>query len=161
MKLVGIINQINLLAEKIVSPVTPLFDLAIRIYVAKVFFMSGLVKIQSWESTKMLFEYEYEVPFFSPVFAAYSGTIAELILPVMLVAGLFSRYTAVALFVFNYIAVIAYGDISPAGIKDHMLWGGLLLVTFFHGPGKLSLDYLLGRGHRTAAAKNSGLHANA
>jgi len=26
-----------------------------------------------------------------------------------------------------------------------MLWGALLLVTFFHGPGKWSLDHFFGR----------------
>ena len=37
---------------------TPLFDLAIRLYVASVFFKSGLTKIQDWSSTVALFQYE-------------------------------------------------------------------------------------------------------
>ena len=45
-----------------------------------------------------------------------------------------------ALFVFNIVAAISYPDLSDAGLKDHMLWGALMLVTFFHGPGKISLD---------------------
>ena len=50
-----------------------------------------------------------------------------------------------ALFMLNYVAAISYPDINIAGIKDHMLWGTMLAITFFHGPGKISVDYLLKR----------------
>lgn len=126
-------NYINL--------VSPLLDLALRIWVAKIFFQSGLTKIQSWDATLALFEYEYAVPLLPHHVAAWLGTGAELILPVLLLIGFISRPTALALFIFNFIAVISYPDISLAGIKDHMIWGLMLAVTFIHGPGKLSLDY--------------------
>ena len=128
-----------------IEQAAPLFDLGLRLYVANVFFKSGLVKIQSWESTLMLFEHEYAVPLLSPALAAWLGTAAELILPPLLALGLASRATAVALFVFNIVAVTSYPDISPAGVKDHVLWGFLLATTFFHGPGPLSLDRLARR----------------
>lgn len=131
------------LMDKISVWLAPVFDLAIRLYVAKVFFMAGLTKIKSWSSTLQLFEYEYSVPLLSPKLAAYLGTAAELTLPVMLIVGLFSRPAALALFAFNYVAMISYPDISPAGTKEHWLWGALLLVIFFHGPGKISLDHML------------------
>ena len=124
--------------------IAPALDLAIRLYIAKVFFWSGLTKIQSWSTTVMLFEYEYAVPVLSPNVAAILGTGAELILPPLLAFGLAARPAAFALFVFNYIAVISYPDISDAGIKDHFYWGFLLLVPLFHGAGKLSLDHLIG-----------------
>jgi putative oxidoreductase len=120
--------------------VAPLFDLALRLYVAWVFFRSGLVKIQSWDATLYLFENEYEVPFLPPELAAYLGTAAELTLPFFLALGLGTRLFALVLFAFNAVAVISYPELSPAGLKDHLLWGALLLVTLFHGPGRLSLD---------------------
>lgn len=120
--------------------IAPLFDLALRLYVAWVFFRSGLVKIQNWDATLYLFENEYAVPFLPPEIAAYLGTAAELTLPVFLALGLGTRFAALALFLFNAVAVLSYPELSPAGIKDHMLWGALMLVTLFHGPGKLSLD---------------------
>lgn len=129
----------------------PALDLAIRLYVAKVFFWSGLTKIQSWGTTVMLFEYEYAVPVLSPNLAAVLGTGAELVLPPLLALGLATRPAALALFVFNYVAVISYPDISDAGIKDHFFWGFLLLVPLFHGAGKLSVDrFIAGFFSRTA-----------
>lgn len=127
------------------NTLAPLFDLALRLYVAWVFFRSGLVKIQSWDATLYLFENEYEVPFLPPELAAWLGAAAELTLPVFLALGLGTRFFALALFVFNAVAVISYPELSPAGLKDHILWGALMLVAIFHGPGKLSLDAWLCR----------------
>ena len=112
---------------------------------ARVFFLSGLTKLNDWGITVALFENEYHVPLLSPEVAAALGTGAELALPVLLVAGLGTRLAAAALFVFNIVAVISYPDLSDAGLKDHMLWGALLLVTMVYGPGKLALDYWIGR----------------
>lgn len=124
----------------------PLVDLGLRLYVAKVFFDSGLVKIQSWSSTLMLFEYEYAVPLLPPAMAAYLGTAAELTLPVLLALGLAGHFAALALFLFNIVAVISYPDLSEVGLQNHMYWGMLLAYLAVHGPGKLSLDtWLLAR----------------
>ena len=137
------VSQYYLASARGLDFISPLLDIIIRIWVAKVFFQSGLVKIQSWESTLMLFEYEYQVPVLSPALAAWLATGTELMLPVLLFIGLLSRPTALVLFVFNIIAVVSYPDISAAGIKDHMLWGTMLAITVIHGPGKISLDYWL------------------
>jgi len=139
-------NPIVLLTSKAInalSYLTPVLDLAMRLWVARVFWNSGLTKIQSWDTTLMLFEYEYAVPVLPFELAAVLATGVELIAPVLLVLGLGTRFGALALFVLNYVAAIAYPDISPAGLKDHYLWGALLAVTFFHGPGKLSVDHFL------------------
>jgi len=124
---------------------TPLLDLGIRIYVARVFWLSGQTKIQSWDSTLMLFEYEYAVPILPFDVAAYAATGVELVAPVMLVLGLGTRFGALSLFVLNYVATISYPDINVAGHKDHLLWGTMLAISFFHGPGKLSIDHLIRR----------------
>lgn len=135
-------------SARLLDLAAPLFDLWIRLWVAWVFFKSGLSKLQSWDSTVMLFEYEYEVPVLSPKLAAFLGTGAELILPVVVALGLASRLSALALFLFNAVAVYAYssflfGNEGAAGLQQHILWGMMLLVTVFHGPGKLSVDHWL------------------
>jgi putative oxidoreductase len=122
---------------------TPTFDLAIRLYVASVFFKSGLTKIQDWSSTVALFQYEYQVPVLPPELAAVMGTVGELGLPVLLVLGLAGRFGAAGLSVMNIVAVISYADLSDLGRQDHVLWGALLLVTLLHGPGRWSLDSYL------------------
>lgn len=123
----------------------PLFALAMRLYVAKVFIVSGWLKFSRWDSTLALFQNEYHVPVLSPHVAAIMGTMAELGLPILLIFGIGTRAAALALFVFNIIAVISYPGLSDAGLKDHYLWGALMLVIAFYGPGKLSVDHWLGR----------------
>ncbi len=123
----------------------PLVDLLLRLYVARVFFNSGLVKIQSWSSTLMLFEYEYAVPLLPPDVAAYIGTAGELSLPVLLAVGLLGHFAALALLLFNIVAVISYPDLSEVGRQHHLYWGMLLAWLAVHGPGRLSVDHWLGR----------------
>ena len=129
---------------------SPVADVVIRCYVAWEFFKSGLTKIQSWETTKVLFEYEYNVPLLPSGTAALLGTVAELVLPVLLAVGLFTRLAGIGLFVFNIVAVYAYWAFlgsadGTAGLNQHIYWGLLLLVPIFHGPGKLAVDQLLKR----------------
>jgi putative oxidoreductase len=119
---------------------TPVFDLGLRLYLAEVFFRSGWLKISDWSSTLDLFSYVYDVPILPPHLAAVMGTAGELGLPVLLALGLAGRFAAAGLFVLNAVAAISFPDISDLGLRDHVLWGALLLVLFFHGPGRLSLD---------------------
>ncbi len=141
---IGFIDRFQFSARAL-DWLSPVLDLALRVWVANVFWKSGLTKIASWDTTLALFENEYVVPLLPPELAAVLGTGAELILPVLLVFGLGARFAALALFVFNIIAVISYPDLSEAGRTEHFYWGFLLLVTLFHGPGKLSLDHLISR----------------
>ena len=121
----------------------PLADLAVRLYVASVFWKSGLVKIASWQSTLALFEDEYHVPLLPPEMAAYLATAVELGGAALLAIGLGGRAAAVALSVLNVVAVISYPELSDAGVRDHLYWGLFLLLFVVHGPGMLSTDYLI------------------
>ncbi len=122
---------------------SPLLDLAIRVWVANVFWKSGMTKIASWDSTVALFTHEYHVPLLSPEIAAFLATGIEVTMPVLLVLGLGARFSVAVLFVFNIVAVISYPDLNEIGLKDHYYWGLLLLVPLLHGPGKLSVDHWL------------------
>lgn len=61
-----------------------------RLWVASVFITSGWLKLTAWDSTLYLFESEYQVPLLPWLWAAYLGTAAELLLPLFLLAGLFT-----------------------------------------------------------------------
>lgn len=123
----------------------PLLLLFTRLWVAWVFFRSGLLKFNSWDSTLYLFESEYQVPILPWLWAAYLGTAAELILPVFLLLGLLTRPMVAALFVFNIIAVVSYPVLWDGGFYDHQLWGLMLLINLVWGGGPIAVDYWLRR----------------
>ncbi len=119
----------------------PALDLGLRLFVANVFFKSGLTKIQSWDSTLYLFSDVYQVPLLPPELAAWLATSAELGLPVLLALGLFGRFAAAGLFILNLVAVISYySGLSEAGINQHLYWGMLLAVLLLISRGAWSVD---------------------
>jgi putative oxidoreductase len=141
MKLSGLTYK----TTEILAFLTPVGDLILRCWVAHAFWVSGLTKIQNWDSTLYLFNDEYSVPFLSPEMAAYLGTATELGFPVLLAFGLLGRFAALSLFLFNIVAVLSYPDLGAAGIEQHKVWGIMLLVCFLHGPGKLSIDHWINK----------------
>lgn len=126
-----------------------LLSLALRLYLAWIFFKAGLTKIADWETTLALFRDEYQTPLLSPEAAAVMGTLGELSLPLLLALGLLSRPAALGLFIVNLMAVISYPQLltfdCPAALNDHRYWGILLLALVVFGPGRLSLDAWLKR----------------
>ena len=132
----------------------PVGDLVLRIWVANVFWKSGLTKISNLSSTMYLFEYEYAVPIIPFEIAAYLAIAAELVLPLLLVFGIAARAAAGALFVFNIVAVISYPTLNAAGIVQHQVWGVMLLVLLLRGPGKISIDHFIRKHFLGHTARN-------
>jgi putative oxidoreductase len=130
---------------RLLDALQPLAALLARLYVAKVFFLSGLTKLSDWGTTVALFTDEYKVPLLPPALAAAMGTAGELVLPVLLVLGLAGRFSALGLFVVNAVAVISLSEIAPAALQQHILWGTLLMALAIYGLGPWSLDKLLKR----------------
>lgn len=143
------------LTSRISTPITlgiqtlnalqPLAALLARLFVAQVFFLAGLSKLRDWDITLALFMDEYKVPLLSPPLAAVMGTGGELLLPVLLVVGLGTRFAALGLSVVNAVAVISLAEIAPAALQQHILWGVLLAGIAIFGPGRLALDHGLQR----------------
>lgn len=119
--------------------------LGARLYVAQVFFLSGLTKLRDWSSTLALFHDVYQVPLLPPALAAYLGTAGELALPVLLVLGLASRFAGAGLFVVNLMAALSLSadDFSPAAQAQHSLWGVLALAILLFGAGRWSADRVI------------------
>ena len=135
----GILNLWAMLTRALDS-LQPLAALLARLYVAQVFFLSGLTKIRDWGTTVALFTDEYKVPFLPPALAAAMGTAGELVLPVLLVLGLGGRFSPLGLFVVNAVAVISLSEIAPAAFQQHVFWGSLLAGLAIYGLGPLCLD---------------------
>ena len=114
-----------------------------RLYMAWVFFKAGLTKLNSWDSTLFLFEYEYQVPLLPFETAAILATLGEIILPLLLTVGLFTRISALGLTIINAVAVYSYTEMVPAALNQHIFWAFLLAVNIIYGAGKVSADKLL------------------
>ncbi len=142
----GLFAKFNSPSQVLSNLVLPLLDLGIRLWVAQVFFTSGLAKIKSMSTTIALFENEYSVPLLSPEVAAYLAAGAELFFPVLLFAGLAGRFAGLGLFVLNLVAWHSYANTdfaSTAGHIDHFVWMLMLAYVVARGPGKLSVDHFV------------------
>jgi putative oxidoreductase len=121
-------------------------SLVARLAVANVFWTSGQTKVDGFfhvsDNTFYLFAEEYKVPLLPPDLAAYLSTIAEHVFPVLLLVGLASRLSALALLGMTLVIQLF---VYPTGWPEHILWATALLVIIARGPGALSLDHLIWR----------------
>lgn len=140
-----------------------LLALGLRLYVGWPFFISGRLKLASWDSTLQQFQSDFRVPLLSPETAAVLGTFGELFFPVLLWIGLTTRLAALGLQIVNVTAIVAVLYLFEDGLADpafagHYLWGLMLLVLMIYGPGGGSLDALLARRSEVARSGQSRDH---
>ena len=141
-----LVNQFDRATAVLQRFALPVFDLAVRLWIARVFFNSGLTKIRDWESTIYLFEDEYKVPLLPPELAAYLGTTFELAMPVLLVIGFAARFAALPLLGMACVIQFVLGAANPDyDHAEHFYWMFLLVMIVLRGAGPLSVDYLIGR----------------
>lgn len=129
--------------ERIAAPIA---DLAIRIAIFRIFFWSGLVKIQDWQGTLFLFEYEYMVPVLSVWLAAVLAAAFEVGASVLVLVGFGARLAALPLVAMALVIQFVLGAANPAYDRlEHFLWMVLLFAIVARGPGLLSIDGLIRR----------------
>jgi putative oxidoreductase len=147
----------------VLSPTTPKFALArayeqvagaltsvpwsvvvipMRLAAFSVFWRSGSVKLDDWDSTISLFQDEYKVPVLPPEIAAYLATAMELGCSTLILIGLGTRFAALGLI--GMIAVIQT-FVYPAAWPDHIQWFAFLFPLMMRGGGRFSLDRVVGR----------------
>ena len=121
-----------------------LLALVNRIGIAAIFFLSGRTKVEGWltvsDGAYALFREEYRLPLLPPELAAHLAAYAEHLFPVLLVLGLMTRLSALALL---GMTVVIQGFVYPDAWPTHLSWAGLLLYLVARGPGRFSLDKLL------------------
>jgi putative oxidoreductase len=122
-----------------------LLALAARVAIGAVFFLSGRTKVEGFltvtDNAYTLFREEYRVPFLPPELAAHMATYAEHFFPALLVLGLFTRFSALALLGMTaVIQIFVYPDAWPT----HLSWAALMLYLVGRGAGPVSLDHAIG-----------------
>ena len=115
----------------------PLLDLAIRLYLARVFFVSGVLKAANWDTALLLAANEYPVSWLDPATAAWIGVAIELVCPVFLAFGLLTRMMAVPVAILALVIEFNYLE-----LPDHLFWAILAGWLIVRGPGPISLDRL-------------------
>jgi putative oxidoreductase len=141
------VSQLHTLPALLTRVPPSLVQLVLRLGLAGIFWSSGRTKVEGLltvsENTYFLFEEEYRLPLLSPHLAAQLGTYAEHLFPILLVIGLATRLSALALFGMTLvIQMFVYPD---ALVATHLGWFAMALAVATGGPGKISLDHLLFR----------------
>ena len=136
-------KRINILREILENYLLPVYQLTIRIYLSGIFFSSGLGRLDSylngnWSDQLFLFQYEHPVPYLSPSIAASITTLAELILPILLLSGFLGRVGAVGILIMSIVIELTYMHSD-----QHVLWISMSLLIVITGAGKISLDHLI------------------
>lgn len=114
-----------------------------RIWIGNIYLKSGLTKISVWDQTLILFEYEYEVPFLPVELAAIMSTAAELICPILLFVGIFSRLSILPLFIMTIII-----ELFIIQNVHHLYWLFMMAVIMGFGSGRISIDGFLAQRFR-------------
>ncbi len=139
-----IINLYNTLSDLCRGLITPVVNLVARIYIGMEFFRSGLLKLDDWlygdfEETIEMFSEDWVVPFLPTELSAYLATLGELVLPIMLIVGIFTRVGAIGLFLMALtIEVFVY-----PGTQQHYYWMLILGYLAAQGGQLLSADNFL------------------
>jgi NADH dehydrogenase/putative oxidoreductase len=119
----------------------PLADLAVRLWLAQIFFVSGVLKVSNWDNALFLAEHEYPVDWLDPATAAWLGAATELGGSLLLALGLATRWAAAPLAVLSLVIQYEYHALDA-----HLFWAALFLWYLVRGAGPLSLDAILVRG---------------
>ncbi len=135
------------LSERVVAALeripNGLIALIARLSIAAVFWQSGQTKVNGWmlsDNALYLFENEYKLPLIDPWLAAHLAALAEHLFPLLLVVGLASRLSALALLGMTLVIEIF---VYPGAWPTHGTWAACLLFIAARGPGPLSLDALI------------------
>lgn len=125
-----------------------------RFSIAAVFWKSGQTKIEGlaidlvngefslgWprlsDSAVFLFREEYRLPLLPPELGATLAALGEHIFPILLLFGLATRLSALALLGMTLVIQLL---VYPGAYPTHGVWAAVLLFLMVHGPGNLSLD---------------------
>ncbi|WP_455274444.1 DoxX family protein [Rhizobium herbae] len=130
--------------------------LALRLALAIPFFKSGVTKWDGFltlsSGARFLFEQEFklhifgsEIPYPFPLAMATAAGIAELILPMLLILGLATRFAALGLLLMTAIIQLTIPD---GWANFHLPWAAMALALVVFGGGRIAVDALVMPGRK-------------
>jgi putative oxidoreductase len=152
--LARLVRSVHALFERIPHG---LVTLVARFSIAAVFWNSGQTKVQGFalnivrgefdlgwprlsDSVVDLFADEYKVPILSPQIAAPMAAVAEHVFPLLILIGLATRLSSLALL---FMTLVIQVFVYPGAYATHGTWAAVLLYLMVYGPGRLSIDHWL------------------
>ncbi|MDP1701302.1 MAG: DoxX family protein [Aestuariivirga sp.] len=147
-RLGGLIERANAIVRAIAQP--SLTQLVLRFGLAVPFWRSGVNKwdgfLQLNDVAILLFSSEFQLhlpggpyPFPAPAAMAFAAGAAEILLPILLVLGLATRFAAAGLLLMTLVVQLTV----PGGWPLHVAWAAMALGIMAWGPGRASLDHLI------------------
>lgn len=125
-----------------------------RVSIAAVFWSSGQTKVEGFaldivsgtfqpgwprvsDTAVALFRDEYRLPLLAPAVGAALAAAAEHVFPVLLLFGLATRLSALALLAMTLVIQVF---VYPGAYATHGTWAAVLLMLVAQGAGRFSLD---------------------
>lgn len=146
-----VLAQLRALSDMIARVPSSLVQLVLRIALAVPFWNSGVLKwenfpLQVTDTAVYLFAEEFKLhlpwgqasfPF--PEVTAHLVALAEVGFPVLLVAGLLTRFAGLGMLAMSLVIQLTV----PEGWPVHLTWAAMAFAIMAHGAGNISLDRLL------------------
>lgn len=116
--------------------------LVLRLFVGGMMLMHGIAKIQNFSALREGFP--------DPIGWGVGLSLVMIILvevggSLMILTGLLTRFAVIPLIFAMIMAMTTHPDTSLGGIELPLLYLGMYVVIFIAGPGKCSIDYLIGK----------------
>jgi len=148
-----LVDKANALVRKVARP--PLVQFLLRVALATPFWRSGILKWDGFlrinDIAISLFadEFMLHLPggpysFPAPAAMAFLSASAEIMLPILLILGLATRFTALGLLVMTAIIQLTV----PDGWPVHIAWVAMAFAIMAGGAGWFSADHWLSKLHR-------------
>lgn len=117
-----------------------------RLSIGLVFWNSARTKVEGWDvfsvndTTLQLFTEDYKLPLIPPYVAALIAQLAEHTFSILIIVGLATRFSALALLGMTLVIEIF---VYPDAYVLHGTWAAILLMLVKFGAGNWSVDQLI------------------
>ncbi len=151
--------------ERFFDRLSPIADLIARVWMARIFLLTGLSRLETWSTTLFMFWYVYQMP---PPFTNGPNIVAILTTllfiggSIFLILGVAGRLMSFCLFKVNFVTSVMIPFLRthegiPA-LNQHILWGLVLMMMMTYGPGTITLEGLIHQIYKRYPTKKTKIY---